>query len=319
MAYHSILVHLDHEPACAQRTEIALRLAREHGSRLIGLAPTGSVQIPIDVASSLFEPGYAIASGHYLRTRADGACAEFEARAKAAGVSSVEFRVDEADHAESVIAHAFGADLVIVGPDETPSQADVYADLMSLAGLFGTTTSTVPLADGYLAADPASQAAWSQRLGDRVKPRIGLVWSGAAGHANDRNRSASLAALAPLFAFDADWFVLQKDIRPADRETLAGLTSVTLIEEAVADFEQTAALIANLDLVIAVDTSIAHLAAAMGKPTWILLSPASDWRWLLEREDSPWYASARLFRQAVAHDWSELAERVRAELARRFA
>ena len=209
--------------------------------------------------------------------------------------------------------------IVIVGPDETPSQADVYADLMSLAGLFGTTTSTVPLADGYLAADPASQAAWSQRLGDRVKPRIGLVWSGAAGHANDRNRSASLAALAPLFAFDADWFVLQKDIRPADRETLAGLTSVTLIEEAVADFEQTAALIANLDLVIAVDTSIAHLAAAMGKPTWILLSTACDWRWLLEREDSPWYASARLFRQAVAHDWSELAERVRAELARRFA
>jgi nucleotide-binding universal stress UspA family protein len=115
MAFHSILVHLDHEPACAVRTGIALRLAREHGSRLIGLAPTGSVQIPIDVASSLFEPGYAIASGHYLRTRADGACAEFEARAKAAGVSSVELRVDEADHAESVIEHAYGADLVIVG------------------------------------------------------------------------------------------------------------------------------------------------------------------------------------------------------------
>lgn len=115
MAYHSILVHLDNQPACAVRTDIALRLAREHGSRLIGLAPTGRVQIPIDVASSIFEPGYAIASGQYLRARADSACAAFEARAKAAGVGSVELRVDESDHAESVIANAYSADLVVVG------------------------------------------------------------------------------------------------------------------------------------------------------------------------------------------------------------
>lgn len=115
MAYHSILVHLDNQPACAVRTQIALRLAREHGSRLIGLAPTGSVQIPIDVASSLFEPGYAVAAGEYLRTRADSACADFEARAKAAGVGAVELRIDESEHAESLIRHAYGADLVIVG------------------------------------------------------------------------------------------------------------------------------------------------------------------------------------------------------------
>jgi nucleotide-binding universal stress UspA family protein len=164
MAYHSILVHLDHEPACAVRTEIALRLSREHGSRLIGLAPTGSVQIPIDVASSLFEPGYAIASGHYLRTRADGACAEFEARAKAAGVSSFELRVDEADHAESVIAHAYGADLVIVGQtDQDAPLGVVNRDLPERAVLGGgRPVLVVPFAGRFDTLGATVLVAWNE-------------------------------------------------------------------------------------------------------------------------------------------------------------
>jgi nucleotide-binding universal stress UspA family protein len=164
MAYHSILVHLDHEPACAERTEIALRLAREHGSRLIGLAPTGSVQIPVDVASSLFEPGYAIASGHYLRTRADNACAQFEARAKAAGVSSIELRVDEADHAESVIEHAFTADLVIVGQtDHDAPLGIVNRDLPERAVLGGgRPVLVVPFAGRFDTLGATVLVAWNE-------------------------------------------------------------------------------------------------------------------------------------------------------------
>ena len=123
MAYHTLLVHLDSGPTCAMRTEVALRLAREHGSHLIGVAPTGQVQIPIDIASSLLEPGYLVASQHYLRERAMLACQEFEAQAAAAELSSFESQVDEADHAATVISRARGADLVVL------SQTDPEAPL----------------------------------------------------------------------------------------------------------------------------------------------------------------------------------------------
>jgi len=164
MAYRTILVHLDIEPACAVRSEIALRLAREHGSRLIGLAPTGRVQIPVDVASSLFEPGYAIASGQYLRTRADSACAEFEARAKSAGVGSVELRIDEADHADSVVEHGYGADLVVVG--QTDSEAPlgvVNRDLPERAVLgSGRPVLVVPFAGRFDTLGATVLAAWNE-------------------------------------------------------------------------------------------------------------------------------------------------------------
>lgn len=125
MAYHTLLVHLDHHGTCAARTAVALRLAREHGAHLIGLAPTGRIQIPLDVASSIFEPGYALASGHYLRERAELVCQEFTAAAQAAGLSSHEARIDEQDHAESVIAHARSADLAIVGQTDPEAPAGI--------------------------------------------------------------------------------------------------------------------------------------------------------------------------------------------------
>ncbi|MBK6863961.1 MAG: universal stress protein [Ideonella sp.] len=163
MAYHTTLVHLDNEPACAVRTGIALRLAREHGSHLIGLAPTGQVQIPVDVASTLFEPGYAIASGHYLRTRADKACEEFDARARAAGLSSFETRVDEADHAESVIAHARGADLVIVGQTDRDAPLGVVnrdlPERVALGG--GRPVLIVPYAGRFETLGSTVLAAWN--------------------------------------------------------------------------------------------------------------------------------------------------------------
>lgn len=163
MAYHTILVHLDSGPTCAARTEIATRLAREHGSHLIGLAPTGQVQIPIDIASSLLEPGYLIASNHYLRQRATLACEEFEAKAAAAGLSSFEARIDEADHAASVIAHARGADLAVVGQTDRDAPLGVVnRDLPEQAVLgSGRPVLVVPFAGHFKTLGHRALAAWN--------------------------------------------------------------------------------------------------------------------------------------------------------------
>ncbi len=207
----------------------------------------------------------------------------------------------------------FDSRVRVIGAQETPDAYDVQAALMSLPGAFGANAQNIPAANGYLTADATEAAAWAQRLGKRERPRIGLVWSGATAHESDRNRSMALEALGPLLDFEADWFCLQKDVREADLTVLAA-SPIQRIEDAVNGFAPTAALIANLDLVISVDTSIAHLAAALGKPTWVLLSTASDWRWMQGREDSPWYDSVRLFRQTTPRDWRGVVERVREAL-----
>ncbi len=211
----------------------------------------------------------------------------------------------------------FDPRVTVIGAQETPEAYDFHTALMSLPGAFGATAQTIPAASGYLTADAAQSAAWAQRLGMRKRPRIGVVWSGAAAHESDHNRSLPLAALGPLLDFEADWFCLQKDLREPDRPVLAA-SPIQRIEEAVNGFAPTAALIDNLDLVVSVDTSIAHLAAAMGKPTWVLLSTAPDWRWMQGREDSPWYDSVRLFRQTAPRDWAGVVDQVRAALAERF-
>jgi len=204
--------------------------------------------------------------------------------------------------------------VTVIGAAAPPPAFDLHASPMSLPAVFETTAETVPFKAAYLAADTALTEDLAKGLGPRRRPRIGLVWSGAAGHENDHNRSAPLAALAPLVSAEADWFCLQKDVRDSDAATLAGLP-IRVETDAIADFSGTAALIANLDLVISVDTSIAHLAAALGKPTWVLLSTAPDWRWMLNRADSPWYDSVRLFRQTTPRDWTDVVQEVRTELS----
>ncbi len=163
MAYHTLLVHLDSGPTCASRIEIALRLAREHGSHLIGLAPTGQVQIPIDIASSLLEPGYLVASQHFLRERATLVCEEFEAQAAAADLSSFESRLDEVDHAASVIAHARGADLVVVAQTDPDAPLGmVNRDLPELAVLgSGRPVLVVPYAGQFKTLGHRVLAAWN--------------------------------------------------------------------------------------------------------------------------------------------------------------
>jgi len=175
-----------------------------------------------------------------------------------------------------------------------------------------TTLDTIPSAEGYLHAPSAAVQRWSEWLGPRRDAlRAGLVWAGNPNHKNDRNRSIPVLHLEELgHAADVEWVNLQKGHTPPEslamRDAAAELT----------DFADTAGLIANLDLVVSVDTSVAHLAGALGKPVWVLLAFAPDWRWMLGREDSPWYRSARLFRQRRPGAWPDLLREVAAELGR---
>lgn len=202
----------------------------------------------------------------------------------------------------------------------TPSLAfDLHCPLGSLPLAFGTRLDTIPFAEGFLAAPPAERVkAWQDRLEDRLGPRtrlrVGLVWSGDSGHNNDHNRSISLRALAPLLDCNVQFVSLQKGIRDQDRAFLCGREDIIDLTEQLTDFSETAALVSCLDLVISVDTSVVHLAGALGAPVWTLLPFNPDWRWLLNRDDSPWYSSMRLFRQPKRGDWASVVDDVRREL-----
>lgn len=188
---------------------------------------------------------------------------------------------------------------------------DLHCPLMSLPFAFGTELASVPAQTPYLSAPPDLTAAWQARLPQDGRRRIGLCWSGNAAHLRDRDRSIALDALLPLLDADASFVVVQKDIRPADTTVLSSRGDILQAGDALTDFADTAALIAQLDLVITVDTSLAHLAGALGKPVWILLPRIPDWRWLLNRDDSPWYPTARLFRQDDSAAWPGVIARVR--------
>jgi hypothetical protein len=155
--------------------------------------------------------------------------------------------------------------------------------------------------------------AWRDRLGPSSRLRVGLAWSGSSTHANDANRSVPLHLLAPLLDVDADFVSLQKDPRPDDKALLKQTDIVDLTAD-LTDFAETAALASSLDLIITVDTSVAHLAGALGRPTWILLPWTPDYRWLLDRDDSPWYPTVRLFRQTASRDYESVVAAVRSEL-----
>jgi hypothetical protein len=155
---------------------------------------------------------------------------------------------------------------------------------------------------------------WNERLGPRHRPRIGLAWSGRPSHDNDHNRSMRLGSfLPPLAGFDATYVSLLQDVRADDAPVLQG-SDVLHFGKELKTYADTAALIANLDLVISVDTSVAHLAGALAKPLWILLPFTPDWRWLLDRDDSPWYPTAHLFRQDETRRWDTVMAHVHAAL-----
>ena len=205
-----------------------------------------------------------------------------------------------------------GVDTVIASGEPLPP-FDLHCPLISLALSLGTRVDSIPRDAPYVTAPAERIERWRARLGETAGPRIGLAWSGSTTLKNDHNRSIGLSRLAALRCEGCTLVSLQKDVRDSDRLALDG-SAIARFENDIVDFQDTAALVTLMDLVISVDTSVAHLAGAMAKPVWILLPFSPDWRWLLEREDSPWYPTARLFRQRSIGDWGPLIEKVRREL-----
>jgi hypothetical protein len=210
----------------------------------------------------------------------------------------------------------------LIGKSDLLPTFDLHCQICSLPLAFRTRLETIP-ADVYLPRPAHARVeAWENRLQNRLGPRrklrVGLAWSGNPNHSNDLNRSLQLPKLAPLLDLDAAFVSLQKEPRPDERAQFEqmGIVDLTAL---LTDLAETAALMSCLDLVITVDTGVAHLAGALGSPTWVLLPYTPDWRWLLGRDDSPWYRSVRLFRQDERRNYVPVIERVREALQARLS
>jgi hypothetical protein len=191
---------------------------------------------------------------------------------------------------------------------------------MSVPLWYGTTLETIPVGVPYLHAEPNRVEEWKRFFETDHNFRVGIAWAGRPTHANDHNRSATLASFAPLLQTSGvTFYSLQKEV--GDRPAVAVPVGMKLIDlgPRLADFNVTAAVISNLDLVISVDTAIVHLAGAIGRPVWNLLPRCPDWRWMMKRSDTPWYPTMRLFRQKNRRDWatqmSEVAQALNALVA----
>jgi len=208
-----------------------------------------------------------------------------------------------------LLANLPGVSRLFVRGEALPA-FDCHCPLLSLPLACGTRLDNIPAELSYLRADPARVAQWQAKLGPAAGPKIGLAWSGNPAHDNDRNRSMPLATLLKLTVCPARFVSLYQQVRADDETVLRQCAELAHYGAELADFAETAGLVANLDLVITVDTAVAHLAAGLGKPVWLLLAFNPDWRWLLDREDSPWYPTVRLFRQTRPGDWDGVVARV---------
>ena len=204
----------------------------------------------------------------------------------------------------------------VIAAGAPPPAFDLHCPLFSLPFAFKTRFDTIPAEVPYLAATAERQAYWRNRV-PQGRPRAGFVWSGSASHRSDASRSIALARLAPLFQDPPLSCVsLQTELRSADKVALADLPDLVHLGGDIRDFTDTAAIISLLDIVVSVDTVAAHLAGAMGKQVVILLPHVADFRWMRERKDTPWYPTAKLFRQPAHGDWDSVITRLRDELAR---
>ncbi len=192
---------------------------------------------------------------------------------------------------------------------------DYHCPLLSLPFALGTTLESIPNPGAYLQAPLDLRLEWETAFPHAGTPKVGLVWAGNPEHGNDLHRSIPLATFFPLLQVkDRKYFVLQKDISEQDRRMLSDCSDVVFANDRFRDFRDTAAAVAQLDIVITVDTSVAHLAGAMGKPVWILIPPQADWRWVLGRTDSPWYLSARIYRRTADASWNSVINQVADDL-----
>jgi tetratricopeptide (TPR) repeat protein len=214
---------------------------------------------------------------------------------------------------EPLMAGLPGADQV-VRRDEALPPFDLHCPLLSLPLALGE---PAPLAftGHYLKADPGRAAAWADRLGPRRGPRVGLVASGSRTHRKDALRSIPFETLMAALPAGPEYHLLQKDVREADRAALSARPDVAIWDEALGDFGDTAALCDLMDVVVSVDTSVAHLAGALGRPVSVLLPVEPDWRWGLDSQTTPWYPQMRLYRQTVLRDWSDPLDRLALDLA----
>jgi hypothetical protein len=206
----------------------------------------------------------------------------------------------------------------VIAKGSPPPRFDYHCPLMSLPLAFKTTLDTIPAPAKGVQADPARVAQWRGVLGERRRPRIGLVWSGNINNPLDPHRSARLADWVEHLPEEFAYYRLQKDVREEDAATLESSSNIFSYDDELLDFPNTAALCQCMDVVLSVDTSIAHLSGALGQRTWLLVPYTPDWRWLREGDTSPWYPGMKLYRQKSAGDWSELCSRVAADLRREF-
>jgi len=208
-----------------------------------------------------------------------------------------------------------GVSQIVLKGEELP-QFDFCCPLLSLPAALRTNLSNIPAAHAYLNSDPNRVAEWKLRLGEKKKKRIGIAWSSLSGFSGDVKRSLSLEQFVQALPSEKyEYICLQKEVKESDKAFLASYQDIRYFGDEIKDFSDTAALVDCADLVISTCTSIPHLSAALGKETWLLLSQVPDWRWLLDRGDSPWYPTMKLYRQQALGDWSGVLERVRVDLS----
>ncbi len=223
----------------------------------------------------------------------------------------------EAPRALGSLLESVGGVREIVNQGDLLPDFDLYCPLMSLPRAFKTELNTIPAEVPYLQAPSARLERWRARLRPGGGLRVGINWAGNPDFRWDQFRSIGLGPLLPILATgNVRFFALQKELRDGDGDLLRRHPQVRWLGNEIGSFADTAAIISHLDLVISSDTSVVHLAGALGRPVWVLLSSNPDWRWLLDRDDSPWYPTARLFRQSIRGDWSGVVERVMTELGR---
>jgi tetratricopeptide (TPR) repeat protein len=189
---------------------------------------------------------------------------------------------------------------------------DYWVPIMSIPGILGITIDNIPKIQSYLNAQPALVQVWQQRLGPKTRMRVGINWSGRRDAWLNRHKGVPFPVILKMIQDNPqyEWINLQIDATPEEAQALAD-AGVSCYPGTIVSFAETAALIMNLDVVIGVDTSVSHMAGALGRPAWIMLNAfATDWRWMLDRDSSPWYSTARLFRQPVMGDWDSVTKKV---------
>ena len=209
-----------------------------------------------------------------------------------------------------LLTNLSGVSQLIVEGSPLP-EFDYHYPLLSLPLAFKTNLTNMPAAPHYLAADATQLKKWQTRLGPKIKPRIGIVWS---GNESPKNRSIPLIDFVRVLSDEFQFVSLQKEVREVDRQLLQSRHDILHFGNEFLDFADTAALCELVDIVVSIDTSVAHLAGAMGKAIWILLPFKPDWRWFLDRNDNPWYPSAKLYRQKEFGNWGDVLSQVQSDL-----